>query len=145
MPASFAFYNGFSEYVADNTIDLDGDTFKVVLLADSYTFDATDDGYADLSGELATANGYTQNDKTLATVGWTRSGSTSTFDAADTEWTASGGSIVAKFAVVFSDTSTGDKLVCCVTLDSSAVTATTGNKLTLVWNASGIFTLAPAA
>lgn len=143
MAATITFYHSFFEKLGNKEIDLNSDTFKVILTSSSYTPDAaTHDEYADITNELATANGYTQNDKTLGTPTWTNSSGTLTWDAANTVWTASGGSIVARYAVIFDDTATGDPLVAYVLLDATPadVTATTGNTLTLAWNASGIFT-----
>ena len=136
-------YDGFLEYMGDNTIDMDNDTFKIVLCDDGSNAAtlATDD-LGNLTGELSTANGYTSGGNTLASVTWAEATGTVTFDSADTVWTASGGSIVARFAVIYSDTSTTDKLVAFSLLDNSPadVTATTGNTLTIQMNASGIFT-----
>jgi hypothetical protein len=72
-----------------------------------------------------------------------KSGTTTvTFDATDPAvWTASGGSIVARFAVLYEVG--GDVLAYCLLDNSPAdVTVTTGNTLTLTINASGVFTLA---
>lgn len=41
MAATITFYNSFKEYIADGTIDLDTDTFKVTLHTSSYTPSAT--------------------------------------------------------------------------------------------------------
>ena len=61
--------------------------------------------------------------------------------ASDPVWTASGGSIVAYFAVVYE---VGGRILCYCLLDSTPgdVTATTGNTLTVAANAAGVFTLA---
>lgn len=147
MAASITFYQSFREYMADGSIDLDTDTFKVMLTSSSYTPNAsTHTAKADVTNELSTANGYTAGGETLGSVTWSRSGGTVTFDAADTVWTASGGSITARYAVIYDDTSTSpsaDLLVAYILLDTTPadVTATAGNTLTLQWNASGIFTL----
>lgn len=144
MAASITFYQSFREYIADGTIDLDGHTFKVALTSSSYTPSASSHSvFADVTNELSTANGYTAGGATLGSVTWTRSGGTVTFDAADTTWTASGGSIVARYAVIYDDTAASDELVAYILLDTTPadVTTTTGNTLTLQWNASGIFTL----
>lgn len=37
MAASYNKYNSFSEYMADGTFDLNTDTFKVALVASTYT------------------------------------------------------------------------------------------------------------
>lgn len=143
MTASISFYNSFKEYVADGTIDLDSHTFKVMLVSSSYTFSAAHTVKADITNELSTANGYTAGGATLGSVTWGQTGGTATFDAADTVWTASGGSITARRAVIYSDTAASDELVASVLLDTTPadVTVTSGNTLTLQWNASGIFTL----
>lgn len=147
MAASLTFYQSFREYIADGTIDLDTDAFVVRLLSSSYTPNAgSHTVIADLTNELATANGYTSGGASLASVTWNRSGGTVTWDAADTTWTASGGSIVARYAVINKNGTANaivSPLVCYILLDTTPadVTATDGNNLTLQWNASGIFTL----
>ena len=147
MAASITFYNSFREYMADGTIDLDTDTFKVTLHSSTYTPSATTHTvYADLTNELSTANGYTNGGATLGSVTWNRSAGTVTFDAADTVWTASGGSIAARYAVIRKDGTANaivSPLVAYILLDTTPadVTATDTNTLTLQWNASGIFTL----
>lgn len=146
MAASITFYNSFREYIADGTIDLDTDTFKVTLHTSTYTPSAAHTVYADLTNELATANGYTNGGVALSSVTWGHTSGTATFDAADTTWTASGGSIVARYAVIRKDGTANaivSPLVAYVLLDTTPadVTTTTGNTLTLAWNASGIFTI----
>lgn len=147
MAASITFYQSFREYLADGTIDLNTDTFKVSLHASTYTPNAaTNTVFADATGELATANGYTAGGATLGTVTWTRTGATVAWDAADTTWTAAGGSIVARHAVIYKSGTANARvnpLVAFILLDTTPadVTATAGNVLTLQWNAAGIFTL----
>jgi hypothetical protein len=145
MAASITFYHSFKEFLGDGTIDLDIHTFKVMLVASGYTPSAsTHTVKADVTNELSTANGYTAGGATLGSVTWGQSGGTATFDAADTTWTASGGPITARYAVIYDDTAASDELVAHILLDTTPgdVTATDGNTLTLTWNASGIFTLA---
>jgi hypothetical protein len=137
-------YDKFKEYMGDGTIDLDGDTFKVVLCSStSNAATQTNQLYASLTEELSTANGYTSGGATLTSVTWTESSGTVTFDSADPAWTASGGSITARFAVVYDDTPTSpaDPLVCSCLMDNSPadVTVTDGNTLTIQINASGYF------
>ena len=146
MAASITFYHSFREYMADGTIDLDTDTFKVTLHSSSYTPSTAHTIYTDATNELTTANGYTNGGATLGSVTWNRSSGTVTFDAADTSWTASGGSIVARYAVIRKDGTANaivSPLIAYILLDTTPadVTATAGNPLTLAWNASGIFTL----
>lgn len=146
MAASLTFYQSFREYMSDGTIDLDTDSFKVTLHTSTYTPNAgTHTVYADLTNELSTASGYTNGGAALGSVTWTRSGATVTFDAADTVWTASGGTITARYAVIRKDGTANaivSPLIAYILLDTTPadVAATTGNTLTLQWNASGIFT-----
>lgn len=144
MAASLTFYNNWREAISD--VPLRSTTFRVTLHSSSYAFSASHAVYADLTNELSTANGYTNGGQTLSSVTWDHSGTTATFDAADTVWTASGGSITARRAIVRAVgtfNSQVDPLVCSILLDTTPadVTATDGNTLTLQWNASGIFTL----
>ena len=138
-------YNTFPEYFGDGTIDLDDDAFKMQLHTSSYTPTADGDAVrADLSDEHANANGYTTAGFAVA-VTWVRSTATVTFDSADGVWTASGGSIVCRYAVVYDDTPAAplDPLCFYSLLDNAPadVTVTTGNQLTVAINASGCFTV----
>ena len=147
MTASITKYESFSELIADGTFDLDANTFKVSLHTSTHTPSASAHVvFADVDNELSTANGYTSGGATLGSVTWNRSGGTATFDAADVVWTASGGSIVARYAIIRAvGTLNGhvDPLVAYILLDTTPanVTATAGNTLTLQWHASGIFTV----
>ena len=145
MTASLTFYNNWKAAIAE--VVPRTATFKVTLHTSSYTFAATHNVYADLTNELSTANGYTNGGATMASVTWGQTSGTATFDAADTTWTASGGSIVSRRAVVRAIgtfNSQVDPLVCSILMDTTPadITLTAGNTLTLQWNASGIFTLA---
>ena len=145
MTASITFYNNWKAAIAE--VVPRTATFKVTLHTSSYTFAATQSVYADLTNELSTANGYTNGGATMASVSWSQTSGTATFDAADTAWTASGGSIVSRRAVIRAIgtfNSQVDPLVASILMDTTPadITLTAGNTLTLVWNASGIFTLA---
>jgi len=147
MAASFSLYNAWALNIG-RQVDLDtGLTVNVSLHTSSYTPNQdTHIVFADVTNQLSTANGYTSGGAALGSVTWTRSGAVATFDAADTVWTASGGSITARYAVVrvvgTYDTLV-DPLIGYVLLDTTPadVTATAGNTLTLQWNASGLFTV----
>jgi hypothetical protein len=91
--------------------------------------------------QLTTANGYTQNAKVLAGVAVTTVATDDAkFDADSVSWTASGGSIVANFAMVYNNTDTDDPPVFRVDFDGT-ITAVAGTPLVIDWNASGIFGL----
>jgi len=145
MTASISFYNNWKAAVDEAVLRTA--TVKVSLHTSTYTFAATHNVYADLTNELSTANGYTNGGLALTSISWSQTSGTATFTAANAVWTASGGSITARRAVirvVGTINSQVDPLIASVLLDTTPadVTATTGNTLTLAWNGSGIFTLA---
>src|SRR5688572_26439340 len=96
---NFTLFNKAKKKLGDGTIDLDTHSFLVILcgssqaLAANFAGASTDCRYADLTGELSTANGYTQKNKALGSVTWNESSGTVTFDAADTAWTLTGAGI----------------------------------------------------
>lgn len=149
MAVTINFYDKFIEYVGDGGIDLDSDTFTIILMDSSHAYTSTDTSLASLGGkpptnELATGNGYTQDAETLGSVTWTESGGTLTFDAADASWTASGGSIgPADDGVIYDESATtpaADLLMCSIDFDGSQ-TAGDGTDFIVSFNASGIFTI----
>ncbi len=147
MTASITFYNSFKEYVADGTFDLNTDTFKVMLVTSSYTFSAAHTVIADASANEISNTGYTAGGATLASVTFSQTSGTATFDAADTTWTASGTSLVARRAIIYKSGTANARvspLIASILLDTTPadVTVTAGNTLTLQYNGSGIFTLA---
>lgn len=147
MAASNSKYQTLSQYIGNGTIDLDTDTFKVALFSStSNAATLTNTVFANLTNELTTANGYTAGGITLTGVTYNTSAGTATFTATNPVWTASGGSITARYAVVYKSGTANaivNPLVCVILLDTTPadVTATTGNTLTLNF-ASGIFTVA---
>jgi hypothetical protein len=125
----------------NGTFDFDTDTFRVGLYLSTSNIGAASTTIAGVTNEHANANGYTTGGTSIGAL--TLSGTTTVTvdDPADVVWTASGGSIVARFAVLYEN---GGNVVCYCLLDSTPadVTATDGNTLTIAFHASGIFTLA---
>lgn len=144
-------YDTFREQIGDGTIDLDDHEYKMILCTSASNASTTTLAtYSQITGELTTANGYTAGGVAITTSitnanQWLRSTNTVKFDTDDASWTASGGSITARFAVIYDDTPTSpaDPLCCWSLLDNTPadVTVTTGNTLTIQINASGVFTL----
>lgn len=134
-------YDSFKEKMADGTLDLDNNTFKCALFTSSLTPSQTDDLYSALTGEVAEAFGYTTGGETLTTVTWVESGGTVTFDSDDISWNATGGSLVARYAIIYE--SSTSQLVAMSLLDNTPadVTVTDGNTLLIQIDPSGIFTL----
>jgi|TARA_R110000824_G_scaffold59323_1_gene159380 hypothetical protein len=137
---SWTFTNTGRTSLLNGTFDLDTDSFRIALFLSTSDLGATSAAYSDLTNEVATAYGYTQNAKavTLALSGTT----TVTVDeTTNPVWTASGGSLVARSAAIYK---VSGNVLCYCLLDSAPadVTATDGNSLTITISASGLFTLA---
>ena len=136
---AWTFTNGARTSLIDGTFDMNSDTFKIALFLSTSNIGAASTTYAGLTNEHSNANGYTTGGAatTIALSGTT----TVTVDTSDVSWTASGGSIVARFAVLYE---VGGNVLCYCLLDSTPadVTQTDGNTLTVAAHASGVFTLA---
>lgn len=139
VAGAWTFPNGARTRLLNGTFDLDTDTFKMALFLSTSNIGAATTTFAGVTAEHAAANGYTAGGVAITI---TLSGTTTvTVDSTDAIWTASGGSIVARFAAIYEVA--GDVLCYCL-LDSTPadVTVTTGNTLTVQINVSGVFTLA---
>lgn len=137
---TWTFTNGGRTSLVDGTFDLNTDSFKMALFLSTSDIGPTETTYAGVTNEHANANGYTTGGIaiTLTLAGTT----TVTVDiSVDPVWTASGGSIIARFAVIYE---VSGNVLCYGLLDSAPadVTATSGNTLTVAAHASGVFTLA---
>ena len=136
---SWTFTNGGRTSLLNGTFDIDSDTWKMALFLSTSNIGAASTTYAGLTNEHSNANGYTTGGiaQTL-----TLSGTTTVTVAASASptWTASGGSIVARFAVIYE---VSGNVLCYCLLDSTPadVTTTTGNTFTVATTTS-IFTLA---
>ena len=125
--------------IHDGTFTLGSDTLKQALVLSTYTPATTHTTWASISSnEHANGNGYSTGGVTSAgTV--TQSSGTVTFDIADGQWTASGGSIVFRYVVLYNSTS-GDLIAYSLADNSPAdITVTDTNVLTTQINASGVY------
>jgi hypothetical protein len=136
---AWTFTNAGRTALLDGTFDLNSDTFKCALFLSTSNIGSGSTTYAGLTNEHANANGYTTGG---IGVTLTLSGTTAvTVDiSTDPVWTASGGSITARYAVIYE---VGGNVLCYCLLDNTPadVTATNTNTLTVAANASGVFTL----
>ncbi len=145
----FKLYEAAKLAIANGEIDLDTHSFKIALFlsaSNCNTLSGTTT-LASLTNQVATAFGYTQNSK-ACTITTANSGGTITVDeTTNPTWTASGGSITARFAVIYDDTHASDQALCVCLLDTAAadVTATDTNTFTITISASGLFTMSGAA
>src|SRR3990167_9316095 len=134
---NWLFTNGGRTKLLDGTFDLDTDTFKIALFLSTSNLDATSTTYAALTNQHGNqgAPGYeTGGAATTVSLSGT---TTVTVDATDVSWTATGGSIQAKFAVLYE---VGGNVLAYCQLDSGGadVTVTVGNILTIQIHASGV-------
>jgi hypothetical protein len=136
-PSAWTFTNNTrTNILTGNTAT--GDTYKMALFQSTSNIGATSNAYSALTNEVASANGYTTGG---TSVTLSNTGTTSvTVNCTDASWTASGGTIVARFAVVYE---VSGNVLCYCTLDSAPadVTVAAGNTLTIS-STSGLFTLA---
>lgn len=137
---NWTFTDASRKGLLDGSFDLDTDTFYMALFLSTSNIGTASTTYAGLTDEHANANGYTTGGQSMGTLDLTGTTTITVNDAADRVWTASGGSIVARFAVIYKS---GGNVLCYCLLDSAPadVTATDTNTLTVALNASGIFTL----
>ena len=121
--------------------DFDTNTFLVALFLSTSNIGAASTTYAGVTNEHANANGYTTGGISLGVLTLAGTTTVTVDDPSDMVWTASGGSITARFGVLYES---AGNVVAYFLLDSTPadVTATTGNTLTIALHASGIFTLA---
>lgn len=103
--------NKITYLLATKAIDFANDTFKIILMADGFTFDRdTHHGYSDVSAsELANGYGYTTGGNTLSGVSVTEDDTDDRTEITwnNTSWTASGGDIgPTPGAIIYDDTVT---------------------------------------
>lgn len=137
---AWTFTNGGRTKLLDGTFDIDTDSWKMALLLSTSNIGAASTTYAGLTSEVANATGYTTGGIAVAL---TLAGTTTVTVAMTTApvWTASGGSITARYAVIYE---VAGNVLCYALLDSAPadVTATDGNTLTVGTNGGTVFTLA---
>ena len=144
---AWAFYNEFKKYMADGTLDLDGNIFRCSLFTSaSNAATATLSVIGSVTTEVTEANGYSSSGKTLSATTWATGASAAEmrFDSTAVFWSANAGNIAnVKFAVVWISGASagGRKLVCRSQLSTAQFTVTTGNRLTITPSANGIFEL----
>ncbi len=137
---AWTFTNGGRTKLLDGTFNVESDSYKMALFLSTSDLGAASTTYAGVTNEHANANGYTTGGIAVAL---SLTGTTTVKADIDTDpvWTASGGSIVARFAAIYE---VGGNVLCYCLLDSTPadVTVTTGNTLTVAAHTNGVFTLA---
>lgn len=131
-------------YGMTGTIDYDAagaGVFKCALLADTWTPDASDDTWADLSAhEIAASYGYSAGGAALTNVVFTNASGVDTWDADNVSWSASGGTISARYAVIY-HVASGKLIRYCELEDGADKSAATGTDFVIQMSSSGIFSI----
>jgi hypothetical protein len=139
--ASYVKYQVFVEDVAEKVHNLGSDTLKIALTNAAPNV-STHAGLADIT-EIAAGNGYTAGGTQSTISSSEQSAGTYKLTLADVVFTASGGSIATfRYAVLYNDTSTGDRLIAYWDYGSS-ITVLVGE--TFTWDAdsgTGVLTIA---
>lgn len=129
----------------NGTFDVDTDSYKVALFTSSSNIGAGSTTFAGVTNQVAQANGYTTGGISV-TLNLSGTTTVSVTFATNPVWTATGGSITARFAVLYE---VGGNVLAYCLLDSAPadVTATDGNTLTIDSDGSPspVFTLQQAA
>lgn len=140
--SAFTFYGEAIERIFKGEIDFDGHTFKAALATSSYTPDTdAHDDFGDITNELSGGD-YAQ--QTLGSITVTRSTTTITVDCADISF-GNPVTLTAKYLIIYDDTHANDALVGYVDLNTGGSVSSTSALFQYTVNASGLFTIAPAA
>src|SRR3990167_8690457 len=118
---NWTFPDGVRTRLLNGTFDLDTDTFFMALFLSTSNIGAATTTYAGVTNEHANANGYTTGGISMGPLALSGTTTVTVDDPADAVWTASGGSITARFAVIYE--SGGDVLCYCL-LDSTPADVT---------------------
>lgn len=135
--------------IANGEIDLDSHSFKINLYlstSNCNTLSGTT-AIASLTNQVATAFGYTRDTKAVTLTTANASGTITVDETTNPVWTASGGAITARYAVIYDDTHASKQALCVCVLDTAPadVSATDGNTLTITQPVGGLFTISGAA
>jgi hypothetical protein len=138
--------------LADAIIDLSSVPIRMALFQSTSNCNGLGVGtnvYGDLTNEVANANGYTTGGEAVTGQGVAAAADITTFDCDDVAFAASGGSIVARFAVLYVDDTVFGVVkpllaVCLLDTTPANVTIPSGVTGTIVINATGVFTISGA-
>ena len=135
--ASFL-YNAGKVAVLDGAIDLDDDTIKVALVTSDYSADKENhEFFNDITSEV-TGSGYTAGGSALSGADVTQgSPHRAVFDASDLTWTNS--TITARAAILYKDSGDPATSPLIAYIDFGQDFSSSGDDLTLEWDADGIF------
>lgn len=124
----------------DGTFDIENDDYMMALFLSTSNIGPTSTTYALLDDEHAQQYGYMTGGK-VVNLGLSGTTTVKADIVTDPVWTADGGSIIARYAVIYE---VGGDVLCYCLLDATPgdVEATDGNTLTVAAHDDGVFTLA---
>lgn len=133
-----ALYNEFKEELLLGNIDMDGHTFKVMLVTGYTPNIDSHNGYSDVSASEETGTGYTAGGATLANKAVTKdtTNDRAKFDADDVTWTGLNVG-TPSHAILYDDTHASKTVVAYW----EVTTATNGGNYTLQFGANGVLLL----
>lgn len=135
-------YNKFWEHVGKNDINLDTDTFKIILV-DDYDFEAEHDTLTDIgSVELDTGAGYTAGGQTITNTEWGYNVGldVTRFDGDDITWEVSGADLGPTTGAIILDSTAGNLLVCYIDFGGEE-TAGDDTDFKITFSTDGIFSI----
>jgi hypothetical protein len=127
-PGAWTLVNGAREDILNGTFTV-GSGYKVALVTSASNIGASSTTFAGVTNEVASGNGYTTGGVSV-TLSQTGTTSVNVFFSSNPSWTASVGSITARWAVLYK---TGSDVLCYSLLDSAPadVVVASGNTLTI--------------
>lgn len=133
-----ALYNEFKEELLLGNIDMDGHTFKMILVTGYTPNIDSHNAYADVSANEEAGTGYTATGATLSNKAVTKdtTNDRAKFDADDVTWTALNVG-TPSHAILYDDTHASD----CLVAYWEVTTPTNGGNYTLQFGANGILLL----
>lgn len=140
MSVTVQYFNKFMENLGKGIINLNSDSFSVILV-NGYTFDGTDDTVASLGAvELPTGYGYVSGGASLNGITYAYDGLNynTKWDAGNITWTASGGNIGPATGAVIID-NTVNRVILYINFGGPQ-TATEGSEFKLLFHNNGILT-----
>jgi hypothetical protein len=138
MAVTVEFFDHFMKMVGNGSINLATDTLKAMLVS-GYTYDSAHTLKADVvASELGNGLGYNTGGQALTSVSFDFLSNNTILDADNSSWTASGGDIGPfSGAIIYSDTSLNDMLVCYIDFGGSQLLAN-GFTLLLAYHVGGL-------
>src|SRR6266571_7241690 len=103
VAGKFKVYEQFKLEFGEAGLDLTAGTFNMALYLSTSNANtlSVSKAKADLTNEVANANGYVTGGVALKGVTWTNAAGTETLTAVSPSWTAAGGAITARFSVLY--------------------------------------------